>query len=94
MSSLNCHRKNFVDPGVSCSTFPGFWNFIVSWILLEWEKGRSWDGYKKYVWHELKNELSEKSVTEKKQAWMENIPNLTKIEICIGCNFSTALTVR
>ena len=25
---------------------------------------------------------------------MENIPNLTKIEICIGCNFSTALTVR
>ena len=25
---------------------------------------------------------------------MENFPNLTKIEICIGCNFSTALTVR
>ena len=24
---------------------------------------------------------------------MENIPNLTKIEICIGQNFSTALTV-
>ena len=25
---------------------------------------------------------------------MENIPNLTKIEICIGWNFSTALTVK